>query len=193
MFIPLNPPPVQGSRLAILPSAVRDHAVWPDSGAARRPEKVLPAHRPRLSYRGAAQRAQSRRRRARPWGPGRGPGGGRRPVTLRRSPPLTVPWLNTWLELADQFSATTNSTPLNLSPHTNIHTRTHGTVLTQWRCLVQVVAMHPLVKKKQTTKELLIASQTRSEGIKFTAMRDSHCILKKKTAKSEWFNKQDDI
>lgn len=84
-------PPVQGSRLAILPAAVRDHAVRPDPGAACRPAKVLPAHRPRLSHR-AARRAQKQRRRAGPRGPRGGPGGGRGAVML--NPSLTTLDLN---------------------------------------------------------------------------------------------------
>lgn len=42
-------------------------------------------------------------------------------------------------------------------------------------------------EKTHTTKKLLTASLIRSEGIQFQAMRASHCIIKKKTAKREWF------
>ncbi len=53
---------VQDPRVPILPSALWDHAVWPDPGAEDRPAQVLPAHRigvpdhPEFGSRSASQR-----------------------------------------------------------------------------------------------------------------------------------------
>ncbi len=59
---------VQGPRVQILPSALWDHAVWPDPGAEGRPAQVLPAHRigvpdhPEFGSRSAFRRPNSQRR-----------------------------------------------------------------------------------------------------------------------------------
>lgn len=146
-------PPVQGPRVQVLPSAVRDHAVRPDPRAPGRSEKVLPAHRPRVSHRTAAwARAGPSAGTSRAGGRHRGRGGGRGggPVMLHCKQPgirsstetstsdLSVrpvspqgpprgSWrtldLNGWLRIGYLLPPTCTLNPHH--PHTHRHAYTH--------------------------------------------------------------------
>lgn len=143
--LPPTPPPpsVQGSRVQILPSAVRDHAVRLDPRAAGCSKEVLPAHRPCVSHRTTAW-ARTRPLSSTRWTWDRGWGGG--PVMLGTelhwslhlrsvqlcavavSPQNPFTWftLNAWLQrlIINRLSAATRPLP-QPRHHTRRHAYTH--------------------------------------------------------------------